>query len=223
MNSNKVSILRKFKIPTALILSTAGLLCGINSAYAQRNAPTCQAPRTGEYLLLVVSPTSDNQTQLKRVLPAKIKTNTCKYLDDTVTRIGGFKKIDDANRWARYIKDSAGLSAIITTRPTGTPTPSQAGTQATTVSYKPRNLGDGYAVLVDYYNRPQLASEVRKAVKGDVGFVAYGRRPYLLATYTSNQKEAYQTLEELSKRGFFAIIVDSQKVMLLRSVVELPN
>ena len=223
MNSNKVSILRKFKIPTALILSTAGLLCGINSAYAQRNAPTCQAPRTGEYLLLVVSPTSDNQTQLKRVLPAKIKTNTCKYLDDTVTRIGGFKKIDDANRWARYIKDSAGLSAIITTRPTGTPTPSQAGTQATTVSYKPRNLGDGYAVLVDYYNRPQLASEVRKAVKGDVGFVAYGRRPYLLATYTSNRNEAYLSIEELSKRGFFAIIVDSQKVMLLRSVVELPN
>ena len=223
MNSNKVSILRKFKIPTALLLSTVSLLCGINSASAQRNTPTCQAPRTGEYLLLVVSPTSDNQTQLKRVLPSKIKTNTCKYLDDTVTRIGGFKKIDDANRWARYIKDSAGLSAIITTRPTGTPTPSQAGTQATTVSYKPRNLGDGYAVLVDYYNRPQLASEVRKAVKGDVGFVAYGRRPYLLATYTSNQKEAYQTLEELSKRGFFAIIVDSQKVMLLRSVVELPN
>ena len=223
MNSNKVSILRKFKIPTALLLSTVSLLCGINSASAQRNTPTCQAPRTGEYLLLVVSPTSDNQTQLKRVLPSKIKTNTCKYLDDTVTRIGGFKKIDDANRWARYIKDSAGLSAIITTRPTGTPTPSQAGTQATTISYKPRNLGDGYAVLVDYYNRPQLASEVRKAVKGDVGFVAYGRRPYLLATYTSNRNEAYQTLEELSKRGFFAIIVDSQKVMLLRSVVELPN
>ena len=226
MNPNKVStlrILRKFKIPTALILSTAGLLCGINSVFAQSNSPTCEAPKTGEYLLLVVSPTEDNQTQLKRVLPTKIRTNTCKYLDDTVTRIGGFKRIDDANRWARYIKDSAGLSAIITTKPTDTPTPSQAGTQATTVSYKPRRLGNGYAVLVDYYNRPQLASDVRKAVKGDVGFVAYGRRPYLLANYTSNQKEAYQTLEELSKRGFFAIIVDSQKVMLLRSVVDLPN
>ena len=135
------SILSKIKIPTALILSTAGLLCGINSVSAQSNTPTCQAPRTGEYLLLVVSPTKDNQTQLKRVLPTKIETNTCKYLNDTVTRIGGFKKIDDANRWARYIKDSAGLSAIITTRPTGTPTPSQAGTQrpqASTVSYKPR-------------------------------------------------------------------------------------
>ena len=223
MNPINLNILRKFKIPTALILSTAGLLCGINSVSAQSNPPTCEAPRTGEYLLLVVSPTSDNQTQLKRILPTKISTNTCKYLDDTVTRIGGFKKIDDANRWARYIKDSAGLSAIITTRPTGTPTPSQAGTQASNVSYKPRRLGSGYAVLVDYYNRPQLASDVRKAVKNDVGFVAYGRRPYLLANYTSNQKEAYQTLEELSKRGFFAIIVDSDKVMLLRSVVNLPN
>ncbi len=224
MNSTNSSILRKFKsLPTALVLSAAGLLCSIESASAVGNPPTCQAPKTGEYLLLVVSPTQDNQTQLKRVLPTQIRTNTCKYLNDTVTRIGGFKKIDDATRWARYIKDSAGLSAIITTRPTGTPTPSQAGTQASRVSYKPRRLGSGYAVLVDYYNRPQLATDVRKAVKGDVGFVAYGRRPYLLATYTSDQKEAYKTLEELSKRGFFAIIVDSQKVMLLRSVVNLPN
>ncbi len=220
MNPTNPSILRKFKsLPTALILSTAGLLCGINSVSAQATSATCKAPRTGEYLLLVVSPTKDNQTQLKRILPTKIKTNTCKYLNDTVTRIGGFKKIDDANRWARYIKDSAGLSAIITTKPTSTPTP----TQATNVSYKPRRLGTGYAVLVDYYNRPQLVTDVRKAVKSDVGFVAYGRRPYLLATYTSNQKEAYQTLEQLSKRGFFAIIVDSQKVMLLRSAVNLPN
>ncbi len=214
------TILRKFKnLPTAIILSTAGLLCSINSVTAQQKLPTCQAPRTGEYLLLVVSPTTDNRGQLKRVLPTKIKTSTCKYLKDTVTRIGGFKNIDDANRWARYIRDSAGLSAIITTRPTAKPTPSEATRRA----YKPRRLGTGYAVLVDYYNRPKLVSDVRKAVKGDVGFVAYGRRPYLLANYTSNQKEAYKTLQELSKRGFFAIIVDSQKVMLLRSVVNVTN
>ncbi len=214
------TILRKFKtVPTAFILSTAGLFCGINSVAAQQKPATCQAPKTGEYLLLVVSPTKDNQTQLKRVLPAKIRTTTCKYLNETVTRISGFNKIDDANRWAKYIKDAAGLSAIITTRPTEIATPNQT----TAVSYKPRRLGRGYAVLVDYYNRPQLVSDVGKAVKGDVGFVAYGRRPYLLANYTSNQREAYRTLQELSKRGFFAIIVDSQKVMLLRSVVNLPN
>ncbi|MEO1763670.1 MAG: hypothetical protein AAFR83_17275 [Cyanobacteria bacterium J06629_18] len=56
MNSIKQSILSKsilgkFKIPTALVLSTAGLFFGINSASAQNNTPTCQAPRTGEYLL----------------------------------------------------------------------------------------------------------------------------------------------------------------------------
>jgi hypothetical protein len=204
----------------------AGLIGGMSSVFAQQAIPVCQPPNTGEYLLLVVSPTANNQKQLRSALPPELKTITCKYLNETVTRVGGFNKIDDANRWARYVSNIVGLSAIITTRPTTTADvqpqsqpqplrPQQA------ISYNPQALGEGYAVLVDYYNRPELVNRVQQVVGGNVGFVSYGQRPYLLAVYTTNQSEAYNTLQKLNNGGFVASIVDSRKVILLRSTVRL--
>jgi hypothetical protein len=40
-----------------------------------------------------------------------------------------------------------------------------------------------------------------------------------LAVYTTNQKEAYNTLQKLSESGFVAILADGRKVVLLRSTV----
>ena len=239
------SVVPKFQIPntllSSLMLGIVGLSAGINSAYAQQqNIPVCQPPNSGEYLLLVSSPTPENQKQLRQALPSSTNTSTCRYLKNTVTRIGGFNKADDANSWARYIKNIVGLSAIVTTRPSSEvaqkpstvaqkpstvaqkpPTVTQKPPTQTVSSYKPERLGQGLAVLVDYYNRPEMVNKVREVVKGDVGFVSYGERPYLLAVYTRNQKEAYTTLQKLSDQGFFAVVVDSRKVMLLRSSVRL--
>jgi len=205
----------------------------MSSVFAQQAIPLCQPPNAGEYLLLVVSPTANNQKQLRSALPPELKTITCQYLNETVTRVGGFNKIDDANRWARYVSNIVGLSAIITTRPTAAdvqpqpqqqpqrqPQPQQQSPQQT-VSYNPQALGEGYAVLVDYYNRPELVNNVQQAVGGNVGFVSYGQRPYLLAVYTTNQKEAYNTLQKLNERGLSTYLVDSRKVLLLRSAVRL--
>ncbi len=209
------SVVQRFQnLPSVVVLAIAGLMGGMNSVTAQQAIPVCKPPSAGEYLLLVISPTGENQRQLRNALPSEIKTTTCQYLKDTVTRIGGFNKIDDANRWARYINNIVGLSGIITTRPTETP-PSQ------TVSYNPQALGEGYAVLVDYFHRPELVNTVQQVVGGDVGFAAYGQRPYLLAVYTTNQKEAYSTLQKLNDRGFVAYLVDSRKVMLLKSIIRL--
>ncbi|BBD65381.1 hypothetical protein NIES4072_09440 [Nostoc commune NIES-4072] len=208
----------------------AGLIDGMSTVFAQQTIPPCQPPTAGEYLLLVVSPTADNQKQLRSALPPELKTITCKYLNETVTRIGGFNKIDDANRWARYVSNIVGLSAIITTRPT-TPDvqpqqqaqlqPQAQLQQPQQTVYNPQALGEGYAVLVDYYNRPELVNSVQQVVGGNVGFVSYGQRPYLLAVYTTNQTEAYNTLQKLNNGGFVASIVDSRKVILLRSTVRL--
>ncbi|MEH1884166.1 hypothetical protein [Nostoc sp.] len=218
--------MHRFQIlPSVLGLAIAGLIGGMSSVFAQQAIPICQPPTSGEYLLLVVSPTANNQKQLRSALPPELKTITCKYLNETVTRIGGFKKIDDANRWARYVSNIVGLSAIITTRPTTTDVQPQQRAQQQplqqTVNYNPQALGEGYAVLVDYYNRPELVSSVQQAVGGNVGFVSYGQRPYLLAVYTTNQSEAYNTLQKLNNGGFVASIVDSRKVILLRSTVRL--
>jgi hypothetical protein len=214
-------------LPSALLLAITPLFSSINPVIAQQNLSNCQPPNTGEYLLLVVSPTNENQNQLRSALPTELKTVICKYNNQTVTRIGGFKKIDDANRWARYIQNIVGLSAIITTRATEKvpPKPPQITPQTrpqeqtSNTSYSPRILGEGYAILVDYFNRPEMVNSLQKAVGGDVGFVSYGQRPYLLAVYTTNQKEAYNTLQKLSEGGFVAILAKGPKVVLLRSVV----
>lgn len=86
-------------------------------------------------------------------------------------------------------------------------------------AYNPKPLGTGYAVLIDYFNQPELAERVQQALRKDVGLVSYGQRPYLLALHTSNQKDATDTLKALSDRGFWVMVVDSQKVTLLRSQV----
>jgi hypothetical protein len=201
-------------VSSAIAIAIVSLLGGMNSAIAQQKIPTCRAPNAGEYLLLIISPSTDNQNQLRRVLPSDTNTNVCRYLNDTVTRIGGFAKLDDANRWARYIRDSAGLSAIITTRP-------QDAAISQPANFKPQALGQGYAVLVDYFNNPDVAKQVQQVVGGDIGFVSYAQRPYLLAVFTTNSRDAQTTLQSLSERGFFAQLVDARRVMLLRQVVKL--
>ncbi|MBW4512818.1 MAG: hypothetical protein KME64_40955 [Scytonematopsis contorta HA4267-MV1] len=220
---------RKLRIiPTVVALAVVGLSGSISRTTAQGSIPSCKPPSTGEYLLLVISPTTDNQNQLRRALPSDLKTSVCRYLNETVTRIAGFDKVDDANRWAKYVNQIAGLSAIITTKQgAGTPVAQQPKPQPKpqqkpqleTANFKPQPLGPGFAVLVEYFNRPELVSQVGQVVKGDVGFVSYGQRPYLLALYTTTQKEAYDTLQRLTDRGFFAVVADSRKVMLLRRAV----
>jgi len=220
----KLQIMRKLQtLSGVLLLAFAPLISKINPVIAQQNLFNCQQPNVGEYLLLVLSPTPENQKQLRAALPTEQKTVVCKYTNQIVTRVGGFTNIDDANRWARYIQNIVGLSATITTRATEPVTQQVPQTipniQTPKITYNPKILGEGYAILVDYFNRPEMVSSLRNAVGGDVGFVSYGQRPYLLAVYTTNQKEAYNTLQKLSETGFVAILADGQKVVLLRSIV----
>ncbi len=205
-----------------LLLAFAPLISNIHPVIAQQNFANCQQPNVGEYLLLVLSPTPENQKQLRAALPTEQKTIVCKDNNQIVTRVGGFTNIDDAKRLARYIQNIVGLSATITTRATepATQLPQTIpNIQTPKITYNPKILGEGYAILVDYFNRPEMVSSLRKAVGGDVGFVSYGQRPYLLAVYTTNQKEAYNTLKNLSETGFVAILADGRKVVLLRSIV----
>lgn len=183
-----------------------------NLAQAQPSMSPCQPPQSNEYLLLVRTSTQESQEQLQRTLPANTQFTVCRYLEDTVTRVSGFKRVEDANDWARYVKEIVGLSAYVL-RPSAT-------TVSTNIpSYNPQPLGEGYAVLVDYSNQPEVAGKLKQLLGSDVGLVSYGKRPYLLVVYTNDQSKANSTLRRLSDRGFLSMVVDSRRVTLLRPVV----
>jgi hypothetical protein len=204
----------------------------------------CQPPGPSEYLLLVITRTPDSQTQVKQLLPPNTSVAICNYLNDTVTRVGGFRTVERASAWARYITDTTGLAAFVA-RPAETPvspnpvsgTPGQASTPPSSggtkpgepaqmaanssTGYNPKPLGPGYAVLVDYFNQPELATKVQQLLGRPIGVVSYGQRPYLLAIYTTDQNAAHLTLQALSDRGFWVTIVDGRRVVLLRQSVAL--
>jgi hypothetical protein len=99
-------------------------------------------------------------------------------------------------------------------------TPSPTTPSPTTRStYNPKILGTGYAVLVNYNNRPEVAAQLRQAVNAKIGVVSYGERPYLLANQTEDQAAANAIMQLLSDRGFLAMVVDARRVVLLKSQI----
>ncbi|HAA33489.1 MAG TPA: hypothetical protein DCE56_44425 [Cyanobacteria bacterium UBA8553] len=199
-------------IAGSVLLVFVGLMSFADSCLAQQTVSPCQPPQANEYLLLVLSKSLEIQEHLQRTLPANTQTTFCRYLDDKVTRIAGFRSLDNANSWARYVKEIVGLSAFVV-RPT------QATLPTNSLAYNPQPLGEGYAVLVDYLNQPEIAIKLKQILGKDVGLVSFGQRPYLLASYTTNQREANSVLRKLSDRGFWSMLVDSNRVTLLRSVI----
>ncbi|MBD2019050.1 hypothetical protein H6F43_02465, partial [Leptolyngbya sp. FACHB-36] len=158
--------------------------------------------------------------------------------------------VDSASAWAKYLTDTAGLSAFvarpsdapppISAAPPQMPTTPQAPSQAPSASappqptaapqqtaartssrYNPQPLGAGFAVLVDFFSRPELAGQIQQILGKDVGLVSYGQRPYLLAIYTGDQTTANSILQTLTDRGFWTMVVDSRRVTLLRPAVSL--
>lgn len=99
-----------------------------------------------------------------------------------------------------------------TAAPATTPTP--ASLPAT-----PQPLGTGYAVLVRYFNHPEVAADVHQVTSQPVGLVAYEQFPFLLAAYTTDANAATAILKTLNDRGFTAFIVDSRRAILLTPAV----
>lgn len=189
--------------------------------------PACQPPAPGEYLLLVASKTADSQEQVRRSLPPGTPSVVCSYLNEVVVRVGGFLSLDLADAWAKYLSETIGVSAFIArpagvaqvpTPPTASLPPTGAATDGST--FNPQPLGNGFAVLVDFFSRPELAAQVQQAIGRNIGLATYRQRPYLLAIYTTDQTAANATLQALSDRGFWTMIVDSRRVTLLRQTID---
>ncbi|MGV0025496.1 hypothetical protein [Phormidesmis priestleyi] len=210
-----------------VFFTIAGLAMTATSTMAQTSYPQCQPPKSGEYLLLVVSKTSETQAKVRSVLPNNADATACSYFENVVTRVSGFSSVETANSWAQYLTKTVGLQAFVARTQTLTasrpaePAPLASKT-ADSSTYNPQPLGTGYAVLVSYFDRPELAGQVQQALSKEVGLVSYGQRPYLLAIQTTDQAIAHSTLQKLSDRGFWAMVVDSRRVTLLKSAVNVP-
>lgn len=107
-----------------------------------------------------------------------------------------------------------------TSNPATNSTRSTPAASSANPSYNPQPLGAGYAVLVNYFNRPELAASVRQVTSRDVGLVAFEQQPYLLATHTTDATVASTLLRTLSEQGLTAAIVDSRRTMLLAPAVK---
>lgn len=96
------------------------------------------------------------------------------------------------------------------------PAPASQTTAARPIPpFNPQPLSIGYAVVVSYFNRPEVALDVQQITRGNVGLVAFEQRPYLLAAYTPDPATASAVLRSLTDRGFTASIVDSRRTILL--------
>lgn len=195
--------------------------------------PDCQPPSTTEYLLLVATSTPASMETVQRAFPPETAVSVCTYQNALVTRVGGFTNADAAASWVRYLRDTKSLTAYVV-RPPGATLPSPGNSSppsptsgsspqpiAANSGYNPQPLGNGYAVLVDFQNRPELAVELQRATGRAVGLVSYRQRPYLLAIYSADQAAVNTVLQGLSDRGLWSMVVDGRKVILLRQTVDL--
>jgi len=215
-----------FPILSASSIAIFALMISSSPVVAQ--PANCQPPESEEYLLLIVTQTPDQQEIAKRSFPGNTNSTVCRYIDDTVTRVGGFRSSQIAGDWVKYIQDVVGLRAYVVQAaasiaqnlPVYNPQPAtNRDNTNTSVVFNPQALGPGYAVLVDYFNQPELAAQVRQVLGTQVGLASYGQRPFLFVVYTTDQNAATAAIKALSDRGFWPMLVDSRRVTLISPAV----
>lgn len=208
---------------TRMMASTLLLLLLTTKDEYARAIEDCQAPANNEYFLVILTETPKNQDVLRVTLPPDIRIDICRYIDQTVSSIRGFDDQNVANDWARYIQDVVGLRAYVVKPRNKTTLPNQSLPVPPDRGFNPQPLGNGYAVLVDYDNQPEIALQLQRSLGRNVGLAAYGRKHFLLVTYTSRRGDATDSMLNLSDRGFLAFVVDSSKVTLISPTIELQD
>lgn len=194
-------------------------LFGVGRAVAQSALPACPPPASQEYLLLIRGDNEAERSKIASVLPADNTVLVCEYLNEVLVRAGGFTSLETANAWATYLTTVEGYESFVS-RPAGSAGQSVAGTTAAAGAqgYQPVRLGEGYAVLVDYGDRPDVATAVGQVTR-PVGLAVYRQRAYLLADYTADAASAATTLQRLYDAQLSAILVDSNQVVRLSGEV----
>lgn len=209
----------------------------------------CQPPSATEFLLFATARTPEAQALLRSKAPTDATTTVCRYQGEMVIRVAGFASEPSAAAWGQYLIRTTGIPTTIVRpvvaavvnpvapaiSPGGanvTPRPTTGLTGASTANggsvgkwfspgvYKPQALSSGYAVLVNYNNRPDVAVQLGQVLSQDVGVAVYGERPYLFVMQTGEMTAANAVVKLLNDRGFLALRVEAKSVVVLRPVVK---
>lgn len=198
-----------------------------SKALAQASA-VCLPPESDEYLLLVNQQTEAALGQIREVLPTGSSSVICRYLDGDVIRVGGFATEEVASAWGTYLAQTFDVQTAIVRPATpfagSTPvTPPQAATDSSSTAnvpaYNPQRLDAGYAVLVDYADRPDVAIAVQSLLDETIGVAVYRQTPYLLAAYSTDIGDTGAVLTQLVEAEFNAVLVDSSQVILMTPAI----
>ncbi|MGD1896115.1 MAG: hypothetical protein ACFB16_04090 [Phormidesmis sp.] len=207
-------LLASFLIGSAA--SASGLLR--QSALAQSALPVCPPPTDSEYLLLVRGETEAERAEIASILPVESAVLICQYTDEVLVRAGGFSSLETANAWASYMTTEKGFESFVSQSAGQTAGAGTAAAASSSSAYQPRLLGSGYAVLVDYGSRPEVATSVGQLFR-PVGLAVYQQRAYLLAGYTTDASSANATLQQLTNAQLAAIVVNAEQVVQLSAEV----
>ncbi len=224
-----MSFFRRLRLVSCLVPIFASL--SLESAEAQSSLPICPPPAVEEYLLLVRGESETERAEIASILPIESPVLICQYTDEVLVRAGGFTNLETANAWVSYLSTTGGFESFVV-QPA-----SRASTQGTSsqdvnrpvsegpggetngaIAFQPRRLGPGYAILVDYGTRPEVATTVGQLVR-PVGLAVYQQRAYLLVGYTTDVEAANATLQRLSNVQLAAVVVDAQQVVQLSAEV----
>ncbi|MEL7144508.1 MAG: hypothetical protein AAGL08_20140 [Cyanobacteria bacterium J06573_11] len=187
------------------------------SAWAQSALPLCPPPAAQEYLLLVRGESEAERAEIAATLPVESSVLICQYTDEILVRAGGFTSLETANAWATYLKTEKGFDSFVS-QASASPVVDNGNSTGEALAYQPRLLGPGYAVLVDYGSRPEVAEAVSQ-LTSSVGVAVYQQRAYLLAGYTSDAASASEMLQRLSNARLAAVVVNAEQVVQLSAEI----
>ena len=203
----------------------------------------CQPPSATEFLLFATARTPEAQALLRSKAPTDATTTVCRYQGEVVIRVAGFASEPSAAAWGQYLIRATGIPTTIV-RPVpvaaavspGAPKGDALAPKVATILtgagngsvgkrfspgvYNPQPLSSGYAVLVNYNNRPDVAVQLGQVLSQDVGVAVYGERPYLFVMQTGETSAANAVVKLLNDRGFLALRVEAKSVVLLRPVMK---
>lgn len=200
----------------------------------------CLPPSANEFLLFATARTLEAQAVLRSKAPTDATTTVCRYQGEMVMRVAGFASEPSAAAWGQYLIRTTGIPTTIVrpvalaavVNPMGDALAPKVATGLTGAGngsigkrfspgvYNPQALSSGYAVLVNYNNRPDVAVQLGQVLSQDVGVAVYGERPYVFVMQTSEMSAANAVVKLLNDRGFLALRVEAKSVVVLRPVVK---